>query len=209
VLGLDDGRPLLAARDIGRGTVYCAGIAFSPSWSSLPLTPAFLAIAQAMALPPASDDGVVRLVAGEALRLPDGFGGAARVRSIAGAALDWQGPATDLPPFARAGVYAISSGGHELLAAVRSDPGEGKPGIVTGARAPALGGLAHEIDDVSSPEALVASWRRGRTGVDLMPWLVLLAIAAALAEGWIANRALVRPRAAVAAAPVERHGEAA
>jgi hypothetical protein len=198
VLGLDDGRPVLAARALGSGVVFCSAVAFSRGWSTLPLAPAFLAIAQAMALPAAADDATIRLLAGDAVRVP-GASGPARVRSIAGAALDWQGALGangELPPFARAGVYAISAGGHELVAAVRCDPGEGRPAIVPGGSVPALGGIATQVDDCASPEAALASWRRSRTGIDLAPWLVALALACALAESWLANRSLVRTRQA-------------
>ncbi len=198
-LGLEDGRPIIAERTLGAGVIYVSGIAFAPSWSTLPLQPGFLAIAQAMALPPAGSDAGLRLLAGEAPRLPAGtVTGPARARSVAGAAFDWQG-ASDapggLPPFPRAGVYALSIGDQEFVVSVRASPGEGLPGCVAGDTAPALGALRHRVEDFHGGDDMVAAWRRGRTGLEAMPWLLALAFAAVLAEGWLANRSLVRPRA--------------
>ena len=209
LLGLPDGRPILARRELGAGEIDCFGIGFTADWSSLPLSPAFLAISQALALPTAADDGILRLLAGDSPRLPGVHGGTAHLVSIAGDALDSVvpvGPAGELPAFPRSGVYAVttSQGAHALIA-IRADPGEGTREVVTGATVPALAGSPYQVADCASPQALAEAWRHGAQGFDLMPVLLILAFLAVLAEGWIANQPLVRPVAAATA----RNGAAA
>jgi len=66
LLGLEDGRALLVERQFGKGRIFTSGLAFTPTWSTLPLKGAFLALAQSMALI-GEDPGnaVQRLTAGE------------------------------------------------------------------------------------------------------------------------------------------------
>ena len=217
VLGLPDGRVILAHRTLGAGGISCFGIGLSPDWSSLPLAPAFLAISQALALPTAADDGILRLLAGDSPRLAGVHGGTAHLVSIAGDALDSMvaiGPAGELPPVPRAGVYALttSQGVHGLIA-TRADPGEAGREVVAGAVVPALAGSLYQVSDCPAPQVLAEAWRHGAQGFDLMPILVILAFLAVLAEGWIANQPLVRPAAAAAGAgmapaPAPRPGRA-
>ena len=200
VLGLPDGRVILAHRTLGAGAISCFGIGLTQDWSSLPLAPAFLAISQALALPTAADDGILRLLAGDSPRLPGVHGGTAHLVSIAGDALDSMvaiGSAGELPPFPRAGVYALTtSQGVRGLIATRADPGEGARAVVAGALVPALAGSPYQVADCPNPQALAEAWRHGAQGFDLMPALLILAFLAVLAEGWIANQPLVRPAAA-------------
>jgi hypothetical protein len=202
LLGLEDGRPLLMGRAFQRGGVFVSGLAFSPRWSSLPLEPVFPALAQALALPPASDAGTVRLLAGERVRL--GEAGAVQVRAITGSALDWHGQADadrSLPPFPRTGVYAVASEHDQLVVSVRADPGEGRLQVLTGPLVPACAGIPASVATCTGPQALVAAWRSGRSGQDLAPWLVVLAVIAVLLEGLIANTPLIAgPRPASPAA---------
>ncbi len=213
MLGLDDGRPLLLTRTFAKGTVLVSGLAFAARWSSLPLTPVFLALAQALALPPAADEGIVRLLAGERLQLP--ASGPVAIRAITGAALDWQGQADadrTAPPFPRIGVYAIRQAHGQLVASVRADPGEGSLELLPGPLVPACGGIVADLSTCKGPAQLVASWQNGRSGTDLAPWLVVLAVAAVLAEGLIANASLVaalRPQPGRAAPSSGASGAAA
>ena len=50
LLGLEDGRIVLASQKVGQGLLLASGLAFDPAWSTLPLKPAFVALAQGMAL---------------------------------------------------------------------------------------------------------------------------------------------------------------
>ncbi len=189
LLGLPDGRPLLAQRPLGRGTVFVSGIAFDSAWSTLPLKAAFLPLAQGMALSGRTEeDGALRIVAGTKPRLtPEAA--AVHLRSLAGSPLDWKGAASQAPVLPRAGVYAAQFSDRAVHVAVRSDPREGQFRFVSADRAPALGGVAHTVRDCPSAAALLDRIRRDRSGLDLFAPLVLAAILALLAEGWLANSA--------------------
>jgi uncharacterized membrane protein len=205
LLGLADGRPLITGRRVAAdgggadGWVFTSGLAFAPSWSTLPLNPGFLALAQGFALAAPGDDGVERLLGGGAANLPPTLGGdtPVQVRTVAGAALDWRGPAAKLPSFPRAGVYTVTpaagNAATEITVAVRCDPGEGDPVILDRDRVAPLQDLGATTDDLSTPDALVRAWRRARTGLDLLPWLLALAALALAAEGFVANAPVVRP----------------
>ncbi|HYE07253.1 MAG TPA: BatA domain-containing protein [Planctomycetota bacterium] len=191
VLGLGDGRPVLSERALGRGRVFVAGIAWSPLWTTLPLSPSFLALAQAMALPPAADDEVLPLVAGSPI-VPRPSGEVA-ARARAGAVLDWRG-VDQSPPLARAGVYELRADEGLRLAVVRAAPLEGAPGQVAGATIPALGAGVHRVVDHRGADAMLADWWTTRTGFDAAPWLIGLALIALALETWLADRPLVPPQ---------------
>ena len=89
VFGLDDGRALFIEHHVGKGIVFASGLAFDPSWTTLPLKGAFLAIAQGMALAhAAAADNTVAIVAGE--RLAGTGTEAVEIKSLAGSPLDWR-----------------------------------------------------------------------------------------------------------------------
>ncbi len=215
LLGLDDGRAVMSARALGDGELVLCGFAFAPRWSTLPLSPACLPLAQAFALAGGDATGAARMVAGSRVRLGAPPGSAVRVVAIAGAAEDWQGTvAADgtVPGFPRAGVYLVRAAGGasaagaagatgaeadgaRALISVRADRGEAAAATTEG-EIPALAGVASDQVVARSREALTRAWSARRGGQDLMPALVIAAILALFAEGLIANRPLLRARPA-------------
>ncbi len=190
LLGLADGRALLADAALGAGHIYSCAIAFHPAWSTLPLKGWSLALIQGFALPPQVEASrVLRLTAGQGLPPAIGDATRVRIRSLSGGPLDWQGRRELAPAFARAGVYEIDSAdaGQQRYVCVTSSAAEGVPRYLPSARVPVLGALAHRVRDCGDLQAVVEDFRRSRHGADLFPWLVALAVLAWIAEGLVAS----------------------
>ena len=129
------------------------------------------------------------ILAGDPLRL-----GAAtaektlRVQSLAGSPLDWKGKLAQLATLPRAGVYAVRSEKETSYVAVRASEKEGRQQfIATGGALPALGKLAYSVKNFGGGDALVSEFKRLEKSLDLSPLLLLLALLALAAEGWLAN----------------------
>lgn len=188
ILGLEDGRVLLAEQKLGRGRLLASGIAFDSRWSTLPLKPGFVALAQNLALAAtAAATNVLALVAGDPLRLAAPPNAPLRVQSLAGSPLDWKGLPAELHTLPRAGVYAVRHANDTTYVAVRSSEKEGRQKFLATDSLPALGKLSYAVKGLESGEALVSEFRKMQKSLDLS-WLLLLAAFAALgAEGWLAN----------------------
>jgi uncharacterized membrane protein len=190
LLGLADGRALLADAALGAGHVYTSAIAFHPAWSTLPLKGWSLALIQGLALPPQAEASrVLRLTAGQGLPPAPGDATRVRIRSLSGGPLDWQGRRELAPAFARAGVYEVdrADADQQSYVCVTSSAAEGVPRYLPTARVPVLGGLAHRVRDCGDLQAVVADFRAARHGADLFPWLVVLAALTWIGEGLVAS----------------------
>jgi hypothetical protein len=199
VLGLEDGRVLLAEQKIGRGRLLASGFAFDSRWSTLPLKPGFIALAQNMALAgTGAATNIVAMVAGDPLRLglPDATD--IQVQSLGGSPLDWKGKSDQLLSLPRSGVYAVRHGNDTSYLTVRSSDKEGQQKFLAGDSLPAMGKLAYAVKDFTGGEALVSEFRRLEKSFDFSPWLLLLAFAALLAEGWLANPPPIKAKFPVA-----------
>jgi hypothetical protein len=191
ILGLENGRVVLAEQRIGKGRLLASGLAFDSHWSSLTLKPGFVALAQNLALAdnrPATN--IVSLVAGEPLLT--GETAALRVQSLTGSPLDWKGEPAQLPTLPRAGVYALRRDRETTYVAVRSSVKEGRQKFLTSDTLPALGRLAYAVNDLTGSESLVSEFRRLEKSLDLSLPLLLLALASVVWEGWLANPAPFR-----------------
>lgn len=188
VIGLEDGRTLLVAHREGGGFVFACGIGFDPSWSTLPLKAAFLAIVQRMALASgATGTSVQGVVAGERpSHLIEGSK-VVMVKSVAGSAFEWKGEVSLMPGFPRAAVLSIRGGEQDAVVGVRSSEREGVPRYVAGERVPALGALSHKVRALGDVHSFVDSIADERRGLDLYPQLLALALLCLLAETWLAN----------------------
>jgi hypothetical protein len=188
LLGLEDGRVVLAEQSVGRGRLLASGLAFDSGWTTLPLKPGFVALAQNLALTQAAaPTNILSLVAGEPLRLSLSQEAAIRVQSLAGSPLDWKGPAARLATLPRSGIYAVRSGDETVYWAVRSSEKEGRQRFLAGAALPALGKLPYAVRNLAGEQGLVSEFRKLDKSLDLGWLLLLLAFAAFFAEGWLAN----------------------
>ncbi|HTV42410.1 MAG TPA: BatA domain-containing protein [Candidatus Sulfotelmatobacter sp.] len=195
VLGLEDGRALLAEQKIGRGSLFTSGLAFDSAWSTLPLKPGFLALAQNLALAQTGEaTNIVSLVAGEPLRPLLPRAGDIVVQSLGGSPLDWKGQPAQLATLPRSGVYAMRAGNQASYVAVRSSEKEGRQEFITANSLPALGRLAYTVKNFGGAASLAAEVLRLEKSLDLAPLLLLLALAALAAEGWLANPPPLKPR---------------
>ncbi len=194
VLGLEDGRALLVEQKIGRGRLLAGGLAFASSWSTLPLKPGFVALAQNLApAPTGATTNLISLVAGEPLRLGAPETASIQVQSLAGSPLDWKGEPAQLPTLPRAGVYAVRDGGETTYVAVRSSEKEGRQKFLASHTLPALGKISYVVKEFTGGEALVSTFRRLEKSLDLSLPLLLLALACLALEGWLANPLPIKP----------------
>ncbi|MDD5677422.1 MAG: BatA and WFA domain-containing protein [Kiritimatiellae bacterium] len=200
LMGLPDGRPVLVQQKLGKGTLFTCGLAFDSSWSILPLKGGFVALAQAIAL--ATPAPPVPLVAGDRLsateRLADLYAAvpvnsaAARpaplhLLSLAGTPLDWKGAPEQFPAFAHSGVYTVQTGTNIITLAIRSSDREGRLKFLPSDSIPVMNGLNYTVKSLSGASALGDATVMERRGRDLYLPFLLLAMAAWIAEGWLAN----------------------
>jgi hypothetical protein len=206
---------MLARKKLGAGNIYASGTAFDPRWNSLPLTGLIVVMAQTIAVEGTSlaQDSMVSLVAGET---PEGLNAGvdqAEFFSLAGDAIEWKGPANEMPAFSRSGVYVVKSGVKEYCVSVRSSDKEGLTQFIAGSQIPALGRISHEVVDYDPVEGFDRFHHgQSRTYNMFLP-LLLLATLALLVEGWLANPRRARSekaaqaRSVPAAARSEQAGE--
>jgi hypothetical protein len=81
ILRWSDGIPLVVERTVGRGLVVVVGLPFNPSWSDLPLRPAFLALLSRVTETARARGGAKRIDVGRSWVLDEG---AVEVRTEAG-----------------------------------------------------------------------------------------------------------------------------
>ena len=205
VLGLEDGRALLTEQKVGRGRLFASGFAFDSVWSTLTLKPAFIAMAQNLVLAQTgAETNIVALTAGEPLRFQLPADTPVRVQSLGGSPLDWKGKLSQLATLPRSGVYAVRSERDTSYVAVRSSDKEGRQQFIANGALPALGQLAYTVKDFSGGDALVSEFKRLEKSLDLSPLLLLLALLALAAEGWLANPLPLKARATTA--PTQEDG---
>ena len=200
LMGLPDGRPVLVQRKRGAGSLFTCGLAFDSSWSTLPLKGGFVALAQGIAL--ATPAPQATLVAGDRLTATEhlaalhtpapGHPAATRrerlhLLSLAGSPLDWKGTLEQFPAFARSGVYTVQADTNTTTLAVRASDREGRLQFLPSDTIPVLQGLNYTVKSLSEPSALADAAGMARRGLDLYLPFLLLALAAWLAEGWLAN----------------------
>lgn len=189
LLGTGFDRVILAHKKLGAGNIYASGTAFDPRWNTLPLTGLIVVMAQTIAVGGTSleHDSMISLVAGET---PEGIIAGvqqAEFFSLTGDAIEWKGPANEMPAFAKSGVYLVKSGDKEYCVSVRSSDKEGLMQFVAGSQVPAMERITHEIIDYDPTEGF-EKYHHGqsRTFNMFLP-LLLLATLALLVEGWLAN----------------------
>jgi hypothetical protein len=197
LLGLEDGTVVLASQKVGQGLLLAGGLAFDPAWSTLPLKPAFVALAQGMVLNHAgAQAGITSLVAGDPLTGMPADADSLAVQSLGGSPLDWKGQAGQFTTFPRVGVYALHVGRETRWVAVRSSEKEGRRKFITGDTLAVLGNLPYSVDNISQSESVRSDFRRQERSLDLSLPALLLAFACLALEGWLANPAPLKPRMA-------------
>jgi len=188
IFGLEDGRVVLAEESVGKGRLLVSGLAFDSAWSTLPLKPGFVVLAQNLALAQAAaSTNILSSVAGEPLRLSFAQEPRIHVQALVGSPLDWKGPVAGLVTLPRSGIYTVRSGAEALYCAVRSSETEGRQRFLGGDALPALGKVAYSTRELAIGQGLVSEFRKLEKSVDLSWPLLLLAFAALGLEGWLAN----------------------
>jgi hypothetical protein len=182
-------RVILAHKKLGAGNIYTSGTAFDPRWNTLPLTGLIVVMAQTIAVEGTSleQDSMVSLVAGETPERINTGAQQAEFFSLTGNAIEWKGPANEMPAFSKSGVYLVKSGDKEYCVSVRSSDKEGLTQFVAGSQVPALDRITHEIVDYDPAEGFEKYHHGQNRTFNLFLPLLLLATLALLVEGWLAN----------------------
>ncbi len=187
LLASASGATLLARRHLERGRIFASGLAFTPTWSSLPLKAGFVVLVQNVIFGDESEEIPVRMMtAGDEFTF-DFPGEQAALKSLAGSALDWQGQARDFPGFPRAGVYETHQHDHVNWVATSGNAAEADLDFLPLAPVPLLRNVPHEVVPLLHPDDLTRTELAQTTGVSLYRWLLLLALLVLLAETWLAN----------------------
>jgi hypothetical protein len=201
---------LLTEQKVGKGRLFASGFAFDSTWSTLTLKPGFIAMAQNLVLAQTSaETNIVALTAGEPLRLSLPADTAMQILSLGGSPLDWKGKRSQLATLPRSGVYTVRSEKDTSYVAVRSSEKEGRQQFVANGALPALGKLAYVVKDFSGGDALVSEFKRLEKSLDLSPLLLLLALLALAAEGWLANPLPLKAKVSAAAKALAKEEHAA
>jgi hypothetical protein len=202
LLGAGVKKVVLAHKALGKGNLFLSGVAFSGRWSTLPLSGLGVVLAQRMAVAGGSGNGahIVPLVAGE--RPPTWPAeGQTELLSLTGDALEWKGPAAEMPAFPRTGVYLATAGGEKYCISVRASPKEGEYQFVGGSRVPILASTAHTVIPFAADEDYTQYHAGQARAVPLyIPTLLLLTLVV-LCEGLLGASGIRRSREA---GPVKR-----
>jgi hypothetical protein len=181
------GETLLARRDLGRGHVFVSGLAMTPKWSSLPLKAGFVVLVQNAIFGDQTENIPVQLIkAAEEFHF-DFPGEDAELKSLAGSALSWQGPARNFSGLPRTGVYEIHQRDRIAWVATSANVDEAAPEFLPHAQVPLLRNLPHEVTALANPEDIMQSELSQSTGTPLYRWFMLIALLLLLAETWLAN----------------------
>jgi hypothetical protein len=186
---------VLAHKALGQGNLFLSGVAFSPRWSTLPLSGLGVVMAQRMAVAGGSGNGsqIVSLVAGER---PQAWPaeGETELLSLSGDALEWKGPAAEMPAFPRTGVYLATTGKEKYCISVRASPKEGESRFVEGSQVPLLAAAAHTVVPFAA-DADYTQYHAGQArAVELyIPTLLLLTLVV-LFEGLLGAAGVRRSR---------------
>jgi hypothetical protein len=179
------GGTLLARRDLGHGHIFASGLAFTPKESSLPLKAGFVVLVQNALFGDRKETVPVRLIhAGDEITLPNGW---ITIKSLAGSALSWQGPARDFAGFPRAGVFEIRQPDHVEWIAASADPDEAVPDFLPLGQIPLLRSLPHDIKPLNVAEELATFDASPAAASSFYRWLMLAALLVILAETWLAH----------------------
>jgi hypothetical protein len=195
LLGLEDGQVVLAEQKVGNGLVLASGLAFDSKWSTLPLKPGFVALAQAMALDRAGAKADIRsVVAGDPFRAGTNDTEMLQVQSLGGSPMDWKGKVGQFTTFPRVGVYTARLGQETRWIAVRSADQEGRRKFIASDTVPALGQLNYSVENFAGGEAVRSEFRKLGRSLDLSAALLLLALGCLAGEGWLANPSPLKSR---------------
>ena len=199
LVGVDFQNVLLARKKLGKGNIYVSGTAFDSHWNTLPHTGLLVVMAQRMALEGAVSSGpeTISLVAGEPITGISPGADVARVISLVGDALDWQGQAKQMPLLPRAGVYVAKAGdNNRYCICVRGSEKEGLQRFVDGPQVAALGATDHTVLPYDDTEDFSPGHMGRARVIDLYVPLLILATLALLAEGLLAQRGRTKQRSA-------------
>ena len=212
VATLDDGRPILVHRLLGRGAITTSGIAFDGRWTTLASAPHVIVLVHTM-LVGADDEGTagIEIEAGEAPSTPGAAAaGTLSIIPAVGDVAAWSGRPADLPAIPRASAGLVRADGgtdgsddktrQQWTLAVRGSAAEGVAGFLDGDRVPAAGSLEHVVTPLSAADPTTSGRQLTGGTADLFAPVLLLAFVALMAEGLLGAARPPKPMARGASA---------
>lgn len=196
LLDVGDGQTLFAVRRLGDGQITVSGVAFAgtregiPEWNTLPSRRGFVVMVQPIALGAFSSLAMrnMSIVAGSAPRsLPGDEDDEVQIITLVGDPVDWSGPRDQAPVLVREGAYLVRAGERQMCLSVVPSETAGNHAFIAGSEVAAMGGISHTIRDLSDGSDLRDEIERFIAGMELYVPLLLLAIAALMAEGLIGS----------------------
>ncbi|MHC4668196.1 MAG: hypothetical protein ACYTFD_07285, partial [Planctomycetota bacterium] len=183
-------RPALVLAPVGQGFAISAGFGLAPAWGSFTFHPEIVALLHGLVARYAARPRVVDAVAGAQVRVPHGGAGSAQVARDGEPVAAARGETEfDLGRCLRAGTYAIAAEGDaEFQRYVAVNP-DAKESLLARTREEAFAADFGDAPLVGEEADLAAVLAERRRGADYASWLLLAALAFALAEALLANRA--------------------
>ncbi|MCX7412728.1 MAG: VWA domain-containing protein [Planctomycetia bacterium] len=193
---LDDGRPVLVHRALGRGAITACGIAFDSRWTTLASAPHVVVLVHTMIA--GGDDEGQDGIEIEAGAVPAASGAAAAetlaIIPAVGDIPGWSGRPADTPIIPRAAAGLVRADGatagpnddqklQQWTFAVRGSAAEGVATYLDGDRVPAAGSLEHVVAPLSAADPTTSGRQLASGTADLFTPLLLLAFLAMVAEG--------------------------
>ncbi|MBI9016597.1 MAG: BatA and WFA domain-containing protein [Phycisphaerae bacterium] len=197
LLGLDYSKAILAQRQIGDGHLYICGSAFDSNWNSLPTTPAFVVLAQQLALQSATftkstrqDQNSITITAGQGMPAHLAENLNVKLSSLAGSSVNYSGPADKAPAILTPAVILHETAQRQIAITVKPCDLESSSIYLSDTEAQSFAGSLGqtEIKVVNySSELKYSTYQSRRRHMDLFVTMLILATVAFIAEGLFAN----------------------
>ncbi len=182
------GSNLFARREMGRGRLFASGLAFTPSWSSLPTKAGFVVMIQNTFFGRKQEQiPINNATAGEDV-LFDSANASTSIRSLAGSPLQWQGEPGQFAGLPRAGVYEITQGTKTEWISTCGNPDETVPEYLpVGSVPPLIQSLNPESIALQRPEDILVDPKTQASGTPLYGAALVAALLLIFLETWVAN----------------------
>jgi hypothetical protein len=196
--------------------VFVSGFAMDRKWSGFPTDPSGISIVFIQHIALGSRDallnGSISLIAGERPPNLPIDPTDVQMSTVLGDSIEETVTPASLPSFPRSGVYTATAGeAGSWCISVRAADGEGSSEMIKGGSVPLISGIEHKVFDFNTAEDYADQLAAGVNGSPLYLPLLILALAALMAESWLASEGkpskTKTPATATASVPTAEHAQ--